>query len=365
VGRGECRRCGRLPALSLSGPCLSSRLSLAGWLFLASGCCAAAAGQDALWVCIPVSSAGQPRLRFGPSWGRGWPRPAPGGGSGHAGAPAPARSAVRPRAALGVGVRAGPRPDPGSRAAENEWAGASRWRTSPRSERGAAAVPSGRSSRLPPGGRGAGVGREGRSRGGWGGGRKARGGGQRGRKRRAGRPPYPGGALRRPGARVAASSAPSDPPRAAVEADQLTEEQIAEFKEAFSLFDKDGDGTITTKELGTVMRSLGQNPTEAELQDMINEVDADGNGTIDFPEFLTMMARKMKDTDSEEEIREAFRVFDKDGNGYISAAELRHVMTNLGEKLTDEEVDEMIREADIDGDGQVNYEEFVQMMTAK
>ena len=119
-------------------------------------------------------------------------------------------------------------------------------------------------------------------------------------------------------------------------ADQLTEEQIAEFKEAFSLFDKDGDGTITTKELGTVMRSLGQNPTEAELQDMINEVDADGNGTIDFPEFLSLMARKMKDTDTEEELIEAFKVFDRDGNGFISAAELRHVMTNLGEKLTDE-----------------------------
>ena len=78
-----------------------------------------------------------------------------------------------------------------------------------------------------------------------------------------------------------------------------------------------------------------------------------------------MMARKMKDTDTEEEIREAFRyfftfitqysnssVFDKDGNGCISPAELRHVMTNLGERLTDEEIDEMIREADIDGDGQ-------------
>ena len=51
---------------------------------------------------------------------------------------------------------------------------------------------------------------------------------------------------------------------------------FSEFKEAFSLFDKDGDGTITSKELGTVMRSLGQNPTEAELQDMINEVDSDG-----------------------------------------------------------------------------------------
>eukprot|EP00439_Symbiodinium_sp_Y106_P027281 s7146_g3.t1 len=108
------------------------------------------------------------------------------------------------------------------------------------------------------------------------------------------------------------------------------------------------------------------------------EVDADGNGTIDFPEFLSLMARKMKDTDTEEELIEAFKdtdteeelieafkVFDRDGNGFISAAELRHVMTNLGEKLTDEEVDEMIREADVDGDGQINYEEFVKMMMAK
>ncbi|WFD30817.1 hypothetical protein MSPP1_001841 [Malassezia sp. CBS 17886] len=148
-------------------------------------------------------------------------------------------------------------------------------------------------------------------------------------------------------------------------AEHLSEEQIAEFKEAFSLFDKDGDGSITTKELGTVMRSLGQNPTEAELQDMVNEIDADGDGTIDFPEFLTMMARKMKDTDSEEEIKEAFKVFDKDGNGFISAAELRHVMTNLGEKLSDQEVEEMIREADTDGDGQINYDEFVKMMMSK
>ncbi|KAF9296233.1 hypothetical protein BGZ74_010417 [Mortierella antarctica] len=148
-------------------------------------------------------------------------------------------------------------------------------------------------------------------------------------------------------------------------ADQLTESQLSEFKEAFSLFDKDSDGTITTKELGTVMRSLGQNPTEADLQDMVNEVDADGNGTIDFPEFLTMMARKMKDTDSEEEIKEAFKVFDKDGNGFISSAELRHVLTNLGERLSDAEVDEMIHEADVDGDGQINYDEFVRMMMSK
>jgi len=111
-----------------------------------------------------------------------------------------------------------------------------------------------------------------------------------------------------------------------------------------------GDGTISTKDLGTVMRSLGQNPTAAELQDMIHEVDCDGNGTIDFPEFLSLQARKMKDTDTEEELIEAFKVFDRDGNGFISAAELRHVMTNLGEKLTDEEIDEMVREAEVSGD---------------
>jgi len=145
----------------------------------------------------------------------------------------------------------------------------------------------------------------------------------------------------------------------------LTEEQVLEFQEAFGLFDKDGDGKITSTELGVVMRSLGQRPTEAELRDMVNEVDEDGNGTIEFDEFLQMMSRKMKDVDSEQELREAFQVFDKDKDGYISADELRFVMTNLGEKLTDEEVREMIKEADLDGDGLVNYNEFVKMMTTK
>nr|GMD13550.1 calmodulin [Ipomoea batatas] len=70
----------------------------------------------------------------------------------------------------------------------------------------------------------------------------------------------------------------------------MMDDQMAEFKAAFSLFDKDGDGCITRKELGTMMRSLGENPSEADLQDMINEVDADGNGTIDFSEFLNFMA---------------------------------------------------------------------------
>ncbi|KAE8698277.1 Calmodulin-like protein 11 [Hibiscus syriacus] len=143
----------------------------------------------------------------------------------------------------------------------------------------------------------------------------------------------------------------------------LTEEQVTELKEAFDFFDKDGDGCITVEELATVIRSLDQNPSDQELQDTINEADADGNGTIEFSEFLNLMAKKMQESDAEEELKEAFKVFDKDLNGYISASELRNVMMKLGEKLSDEEVEQMIREADLDGDGQVNYDEFVKMMT--
>ncbi|RCV19397.1 hypothetical protein SEVIR_3G397500v4 [Setaria viridis] len=152
--------------------------------------------------------------------------------------------------------------------------------------------------------------------------------------------------------------------------DLLNPEQISEFREAFAFFDKDGDGCITVEELATVMGSLqGTRPSAEELREMIRDADADGNGTIDFAEFLGLMARKTAGAggdgdgaDPDEELREAFKVFDKDQNGYISATELRHVMINLGEKLTDEEVEQMIREADLDGDGQVNYDEFVRMM---
>merc|ERR1712176_1143147 len=147
-------------------------------------------------------------------------------------------------------------------------------------------------------------------------------------------------------------------------AEELTEVQISEYKEGFSLFDKDGDNTIPTKDLGTVMRSLGTSPTEAEIADMIKEVDRDNSGKVDFSDFLQLMARKLKDVDSEEDVKEAFRVFDKDNNGLVSAQELRHVLTNLGEKLTEDEVDTMLKEADVDSDGMIKYEEFTKVLMA-
>ncbi len=76
------------------------------------------------------------------------------------------------------------------------------------------------------------------------------------------------------------------------------------------------------------------------------------------------MEMRMNESDEDQDIIEVFKVFDNDGNGYITAAELRHVMTNLDEPLTEEEVDAMINEAYIDGDGQISYEEFKKMMLA-
>ncbi|CAH1100004.1 unnamed protein product [Psylliodes chrysocephalus] len=143
----------------------------------------------------------------------------------------------------------------------------------------------------------------------------------------------------------------------------LPDDLIVEFKEAFALFDEDGDGIIDTKELGTIMRALGQNPTESELDDMIKEINTcQQTGKINFEVFLNIMAAKLKSTDNNEELREAFRVFDKDGLGFISASELRYVMTHMGEKLTESEVDNMISEVEIDRDGFINYEKFVNLM---
>jgi calmodulin len=128
-------------------------------------------------------------------------------------------------------------------------------------------------------------------------------------------------------------------------------ETIQEFKDAFGIFDKDNDGVITVKELGLVMRALGQHPTDQALRQMINEVDADGSGTIDFAEFLMIMSRRCKAQESKNEILEAFKVFDKDGSGKISKDELRNIMSDLGEKLSEDELTQMITDADTNGDG--------------
>lgn len=147
-----------------------------------------------------------------------------------------------------------------------------------------------------------------------------------------------------------------------MERQHFTREELDHYKEAFSLYDTHDKGYITTKELGALIRSLGQNPTESDLAEMINEVDSDKNGLLEFEEFIRIMAKRMTWESMAFEISEAFRVFDRDRNGFISADELRHQVTTVGDKLTQDEVTDLLRVADQNGDGLIDYKEFVRMM---
>ena len=113
------------------------------------------------------------------------------------------------------------------------------------------------------------------------------------------------------------------------------------------------------------MRSLGMNPTDQELIEMIEQVDEDGNDQIDLNEFLRSMARKIRDTDTDEELNSGFKVFDVDQDNKISLEDLRALMTGLGENLTDEELEDMIKVADKTDDGLISFEEFTEVLQAK
>ena len=147
--------------------------------------------------------------------------------------------------------------------------------------------------------------------------------------------------------------------------EQLSDKTLEQCKQVFDLFDKNKDGSITTNELGDIMKALGANPTKEELQQMLNEVDTDGSGKIEFREFFDLFTKRMKEPSTENDLIEAFKLFDKDGNGVISAKELKNVMSTLGETISEDECKEIIKEADIDGDGFINYHEFVKIMMSK
>ncbi len=138
----------------------------------------------------------------------------------------------------------------------------------------------------------------------------------------------------------------------------MNDAEVERLWQAFRVFDEDGSGEISADELGGVMRSLGQNPTDAQLHDMMQEVDIDGSGAIDFEEFKALMVSQQGDRESR--LRLAFSVFDEDSSGHICANELKNVMSKFG--LTDEELQDMIKEVDRDGDAFIDFEEFCQLV---
>jgi Ca2+-binding EF-hand superfamily protein len=112
------------------------------------------------------------------------------------------------------------------------------------------------------------------------------------------------------------------------------------------------------------MSKLGETPTEDELEDMIRAVDLNGDGEIDFDEFIGLMRLRMdeRQRDPEEDLRDAFNMFDADRSGYIDRDEVRLLMKKLAQTLTEEEIDAIMEEVDTDGDGEISFEEFRAMM---
>jgi len=149
----------------------------------------------------------------------------------------------------------------------------------------------------------------------------------------------------------------------------VSEDLIADLSEAFRLFDTDGSGGITMKELSVCIESLGQNPSESDLQSTFEELDEDKSGFVDFPEFARFMVRQMQLQEDPAVLKEAFKIFDADGSGSVTRQELvetmKDVMKGTGESIPEDDIDEIIKEADKDGNGEIGYNEFLILMSDK
>jgi len=143
-------------------------------------------------------------------------------------------------------------------------------------------------------------------------------------------------------------------------ASTLTDREMDELRDNFGLYDTVGDGKVESSNIGQVLRSVGLNPTQAEVEKVMKEIDPNGNKRISFEEFVPVVLslRSRKHKYGQDVFIDSLRVFDSDGSGSISAGELRHVLTSLGERLRDEEVDTLLQGLE-DNTGLISYEEFV------
>ncbi|XP_023338088.1 neo-calmodulin [Eurytemora carolleeae] len=141
----------------------------------------------------------------------------------------------------------------------------------------------------------------------------------------------------------------------------LPPEDIELYRKVFSEFDRNKDGTISAVELQSAFRTAGHNPTEAEVQDMINITDTNNTGKLEWDEFANLLATKLAEREEEADYKETFRVFSKDDEGCITMEEMKFVLCQL---CTSDEAEKIIEVVDRNGDGKISFSEFRCMMGA-
>ena len=149
----------------------------------------------------------------------------------------------------------------------------------------------------------------------------------------------------------------------------LSENQIAEFQQLFSSFDHQKKNQISSQDLPSLIKALGQYWTKTELDELIKEVNTEHNGYLNFENFLKIMTRKVKpgEEENEEKHKDVYKLMENidEGPEKMNVKELKKIIMGLGENVTEEEVDEMIQEVGVDENGDVKYREFLKSLLSK
>ena len=145
----------------------------------------------------------------------------------------------------------------------------------------------------------------------------------------------------------------------------LSTDEVEEIKEAFDIFDAEGSGAIPISELLNAMKSLGFDTKNPAIYRMVNDMDTDGSGQIDFDEFLDMMTARISDKNTKADLDRVFKLFDEQRQGFISIENLAKIAKDLGEDISTEELKEIVQRADLNGNGKLDFDDFYAVMTKK
>ncbi|XP_076463651.1 uncharacterized protein LOC143295873 [Babylonia areolata] len=141
----------------------------------------------------------------------------------------------------------------------------------------------------------------------------------------------------------------------------LTAAEIEEYRAAFKVMDKDGNGSISAEELGSILRAKGASVTDQQVTDLIKTYDSNGDGDIDFDEFTKLLAES--DIASAARLAMLFKSLDTDGDGTVSATELQAALANKGTGVTEEQLQTLLTKATANGSGELTFEEFLQAVS--